>query len=285
LRKRLYRSLFRKVGKSVIFGRNLTLRHADQITLGDDVVLDRESVYDARGAGDEGITIGNRVIVNRGAAIQAKVGRIEIGDDCNIGSDADIIAQGPIVLDANVSVACKAIIAGGRYVVGHAESESNVKQRFSGGPIHIGKNVRIGMGAIVQDGVTIGENAIIAPGAVVYENVAPESVVWGNPARLVRSRIAATSETEHDQLAADTRKLQQEVCEYLEDDLFIEFGPQDFSVGDSLLESGVMDSLALVRLLSWIEQRFGVDLDFESLDPSEIDSVQKIVGRLAERMP
>jgi acyl carrier protein len=82
--------------------------------------------------------------------------------------------------------------------------------------------------------------------------------------------------------AADTR-LQQEVCKYLENDLFIEFGPDGFSLSDSLLDSGVMDSLALVRLLLWTEEKFGVDLDFASLDPSEIDSVDKIVGRIAAR--
>lgn len=289
LRKKLYPFLFRKVGKGVVFGPNLTLRHADQITLGDGVVLDTDSVLSARGAGDEGIVIGNRVIVNRGSSILAKVGRIVIGDDCNIGGGVDIHSQGQIAIDANVSIAGKVIIAGGRYVVQHGDDETNVKQRFTDGPIHIGKNARIGMGAIIQDGVTIGENAIVAPGSVVYESVPAETVVWGNPARAVRKRTASTAPgTESARPVStnvDTEKLQKEVCEYLEDDLFIEFGPDDFSVSDSLLESGVMDSLALVRLLTWSEEKFGVDLDFESLDPSDIDSVQKIVVRLAERMP
>jgi acetyltransferase-like isoleucine patch superfamily enzyme/acyl carrier protein len=285
LRKRLYRSLFHKVGKGVIFGRNLTLNHADRITLGDNVVLDRDSVYDARGAGEAGIVIGNRVIVNRGAAIQAKVGSIEIGDDCNIGSDVDVIAQGPIVLEPNVSIACKAIVAGGRYVVEHETGDRDVKQRFTSGPIRIGRNARIGMGAIVQDGVTIGANAIIAPGAVVYENVPAEAVMWGNPARPVRSRTA-TPGVQMTRPAAvhsrpDTSALQQEVCRYLEEDLFVEFGPDGLSTSESLLAAGVMDSLALVRLLLWSEERFGVKLDFASLDPAEIDSVEKVVARIA----
>jgi acetyltransferase-like isoleucine patch superfamily enzyme/acyl carrier protein len=293
LRKRLYRSLFRKVGKGVIFGRNLTLNHADRITLGDNVVLDRDSVYDARGAGDAGIVIGNRVIINRGAAIQAKVGSIEIGDDCNIGSDVDLIAQGPIIIESNVSIACKAIIAGGRYVVEHEPGDANVKQRFTSGPIRVGRNARIGMGAIIQDGVKIGENAIIAPGAVVYEDVPREAVMWGNPARPVRRRTPAKADAPAKAAAprqpvavgprADTSTLQREVCKYLEDDLFVEFGPNGLSTSESLLDSGVMDSLALVRLLLWSEERFAVKLDLATLDPSEIDSVDKVVGRIAAR--
>jgi acetyltransferase-like isoleucine patch superfamily enzyme/acyl carrier protein len=288
LRKRLYHSLFRKVGRGVIFGQSLTLRHADRITLGDGVMLDRDATLDARGAGDAGIVIGDRVIVNRGAAIQAKVGHIEIGNDCNIGSDVDVIAQGSIILKNSVSIACKATVAGGRYVVERERDEASAKQRFSGGPIQIGSNTRIGMGAIIQDGVTIGDNAIVAPGAVVFEDVPSDSVVWGNPARPVRNRsvtpaVAKAVNGAAAESSAGNSELQQEVCKYLENDLFIEFGPDGFSLSDSLLDSGVMDSLALVRLLLWTEEKFGVDLDFASLDPSEIDSVDKIVGRIAAR--
>ena len=288
LRKRLYRSLFRKVGKGVVFGRNLTLHHTDRITLGDGVMLDRGAVLDARGAGDTGIIIGDRVIVNRGAAIQAKVGHIEIGNDCNIGSNVDVISQGPITLKNRVSIACKATVAGGRYVVEKERDEADAKRRFTNGPIQIGSNTRIGMGAIVQDGVTIGDNTIVAPGAVVFEDVPSDTVVWGNPARPVRSRSATppvgkSGNGATAQPPAGTAWLQQEVCKYLESDLFIEFGPGGFSLSDSLLDSSVMDSLALVRLLLWTEEKFGVDLDFASLDPSEIDSVDKIVSRIAAR--
>ena len=285
LRRYLYPALFRKAGKGAIFGTNLTLHHADRISLGDGVVLDRGAVLDARGAGDEGITIGNRVIVNRGASIQAKVGRIDIGDDCNIGSNVDLVAQGPIILDARVSIACKATIAGGRYVVEKDSGASEAKDRFTSGPIHIGSGTRIGMGAIVQDGVKIGARAIVAPGAVVYEDVSDDMVVWGNPARPVRRRSTASTPTGRKASGptAASTKLLKDICEYLENDLFIEFGADAFSVSDSLLDSNVMDSLALVRLLVWIEETYAVDLDFSSLDPSQIDSVEKIARRIDER--
>lgn len=290
LRKKLYRSLFRKTGKGIIFGANLTLRHADRITLGDGVMLDQDCVLDARGAGEAGIVIGDRVIVSRGAAIQAKVGYIEIGADCTVGSYADLVAQGPIVIEDNVSIAGKAMIAGGRYVVERDAGHPEGKHRFTSGPIRLERNVRIGMGAIVQDGVTVGANAIVAPGSVVYENVPADTVVWGNPARPVRNRPGAVplrepGEPQRQPIAAgtDSTMVRQQVCEYLENDLFVQFGPDDFSVTDSLVDAGVLDSLALVRLLLWLEERFRIDLDFASLDPSEIDSVAKIVERINQR--
>ena len=285
LRKRLCRALFRRAGKGTIFGSGLTLRHGDRVDLGEDVVLDANCVLDARGAGDEGIVIGDRVIVNRGAAIQAKVGYIRIGADCNIGADVQIISQGPIVIERNVSVAGRAIVAGGRYIVDRDDEHPEDKQRMTEGPIRIGRNTRIGMGAIVQDGVTIGANAIVAPGSVVYEDVADDTVVWGNPARPVRRRRATGPVGENAAAASDLEAgaVIKKVCEYLENDLFIEFGPGGYSTADSLIDSGVADSLALVRLLLWIEETFSVNLDFANLDPSEIDSVDKIVARVKGR--
>ena len=290
LRKWLFPSLFRKTGKNCIFGANLTLRHADRITLGDGVVLDQDCLLDARGAGDAGIVIGDRAIVSHGAAIQAKVGHIEIGADCNIGSHVDIVAQGPIVIADNVSIAGNAMIAGGRYVV---ELEGAGHERFTSGSICLGRNVRIGMGAIIQDGVQIGENAIVAPGSVVFESVAAESVVWGNPARPVRHRrrpqdagpVEAGEEPQPrgNGSGSETGSVRQQICDYLREDLFIEFGPDDYGSADSLIDDGVLDSLGLVRLALWIERQFGVEIDLASLDASEIESVDKIAAYVGQR--
>jgi maltose O-acetyltransferase len=53
-------------------------------------------------------------------------------------------------------------------------------------PVTIGAGVWICSGAIICPGVTIGDHAVVGPGAVVMRNVAPYTVVAGNPARFVR---------------------------------------------------------------------------------------------------
>lgn len=53
-------------------------------------------------------------------------------------------------------------------------------------PVSIGTGVWICSGAIICPGVTIGDHAVVGPGAVVMRNVAPYTVVAGNPARFVR---------------------------------------------------------------------------------------------------
>ena len=55
-----------------------------------------------------------------------------------------------------------------------------------GKPITIGHNVWIGGRAVINPGVTIGDNAVIASGAVVTKNVPADTIVGGNPARIIR---------------------------------------------------------------------------------------------------
>lgn len=54
-------------------------------------------------------------------------------------------------------------------------------------PILIKRNAWIGAGATVLPGVTIGENSIVAAGAVVSRDVAPNTVVAGIPAKVVKT--------------------------------------------------------------------------------------------------
>ncbi|WP_137110840.1 CatB-related O-acetyltransferase [Rhodobacter sp. SY28-1] len=66
------------------------------------------------------------------------------------------------------------------------------KAGFTGLPdTVIGHDVWIGHGALILPGVRIGSGAIIGAGSVVTRDVAPYSIVAGNPARLIRPRFAA----------------------------------------------------------------------------------------------
>ena len=55
-----------------------------------------------------------------------------------------------------------------------------------GAPIAIGDNVWIGDSAIVCKGVAIGDNSIVGAGAVVVDDVPPNAIAAGNPARVVK---------------------------------------------------------------------------------------------------
>lgn len=56
-------------------------------------------------------------------------------------------------------------------------------------PVHIGKHVWIGAGAIILKGVTIGDGAIIAAGSVVTRNIPARCLAAGNPAKVVKENV------------------------------------------------------------------------------------------------
>lgn len=53
-------------------------------------------------------------------------------------------------------------------------------------PVRIGKNAWIGAGATILPGVTIGDNAVVGAASVVTRDVAPDTIVAGNPARFIK---------------------------------------------------------------------------------------------------
>lgn len=53
-------------------------------------------------------------------------------------------------------------------------------------PIYIGNDVWIGMNVTILPGVTIGSSSIVGSGSIVTRDVEPNTVVAGNPAKLIR---------------------------------------------------------------------------------------------------
>jgi len=73
------------------------------------------------------------------------------------------------------------------YAAAHAlEAEARNQGWEVARPIVIEDNVWLGGGAIVLPGVRIGRNAVVGAGAVVTRDVAANTVVAGNPARVIR---------------------------------------------------------------------------------------------------
>lgn len=200
LRQLFYPFLFRRTGRGVVFGRHVVIRNGRNVVLGDRVIIDDGCVIDGRGAGPDGVVIGHRVIVNRGTTIQAKIGPIHIGDDCDIGGGSTVHAQGGIHIGRAVVVGGGCKISGGDFQIersagqpgtGDAAATGMVAReqtRWTAGPIRIGDKCLIGMGTIILDGVELGEGTVVGAGTVLTRSVPAYSVVAGVPGRVLRQR-------------------------------------------------------------------------------------------------
>jgi acetyltransferase-like isoleucine patch superfamily enzyme len=189
LRSIFYRGLFRRVGRNVVFGRNLTLRQPHKISLGDNVIIDDDCLLDAKGEGNQGITIGDYVTIGRFSSVVCKDADIEIGSHVNIGSSVKIITanRGKIKIGNSIDIGSSCHFSGGSYDYSEADVLPSSRRKETRG-ILVEDLSWIGVGVIVLDGVTIGTQSIIGAGAVVLSDIPPASMAAGVPAEVKRVR-------------------------------------------------------------------------------------------------
>lgn len=137
------------------------------------------------------IFIGENVNLN---AVSFEAGRINpspelrIGDRVNIGRKTSISINEKVEIGDDTSISWDCFIADSD---GHPISPER-RLRHEGidsseiKPVYIGKNVWIGAGSRILKGVTVGDNSIVATNSVVTKNVPPNTIIAGNPAKVVK---------------------------------------------------------------------------------------------------
>jgi acetyltransferase-like isoleucine patch superfamily enzyme len=154
----------------------------------------------------------NKVVVGEASMIGATIifehqhGEVIIGNNVYIGSST-IVCKNKVVFEDNILVAwgvtfydhnshsldfrsrqkdIRQVVDdfnnnGGRYLAN--KDWTTVKSA----PITIKQNAWIGMDSLIMKGVTIGEGAIVAARSVVTKDVAPFTIVGGNPAVFIKT--------------------------------------------------------------------------------------------------
>lgn len=187
LRSRLYRLLLGNVGRNVIFGMNVVLRHPHKIVIGNNVVIDDNCLLDAKGRNNEGIIIGDGVFVGRNTILSCKNGTIVLGNHVNIGFNCEIVSASRVTVGEKVLIAAYSYLIGADHDFGRTDIPVFEQARTARG-IQIDDNVWIGAGVMVTDGVTIGRDSIVGTGSVVARDIPEYGVALGNPARVIKSR-------------------------------------------------------------------------------------------------
>lgn len=119
--------------------------------------------------------------------------RVQLGENCLIQCDIEF---GNYILTANNV----AFVGKDDHITNKAEKLIWNSGRGDSLKTYIGNDVWIGHGAIILAGVTVGDGAIVAAGSVVTKDVAPCTIVGGNPAKHIKNRFSTEEEEMKHQL-------------------------------------------------------------------------------------
>jgi galactoside O-acetyltransferase len=116
---------------------------------------------------DGPLEIGSNTDIATGCFLAANEGGLRIGNDVLIGPNCTIVSNSYIYDDISRPV--------------REQGKRSIGTR-------IGNNVMLGAGVVVLDGSQIEDGAIVTPNSVVSGHVQSNSIVQGNPARLIFRR-------------------------------------------------------------------------------------------------
>ena len=190
LRSRLYPLILGSVGKNVVFGINVSVRHGHKIHIGDNVVIDDLCCLDAKGTDNKGITIGNGVFIGRNTILSCKNGDIEIDDRANIGFNCEVFSASRVRVGKDILMAAYTYLVGGDHLYDRVDIPVLQQGRTARG-IEVGDGTWLGTHVVVSDGSTIGRDSIIGAGAVVIGDIPEYSIATGIPAKVSRDRREA----------------------------------------------------------------------------------------------
>ncbi len=198
-----------KISNTAVIGENVSL--GKEITIGEyTVICDNASIGDRTEIrhhvvigentiiGDDCVVRSNSVIGEEGMGIASdnmegppelipQIGNVVIGNKVETGTFTTInrgTLDSTIIKD-NVKIGHHVNI--GHNVIIEEDSILTSCCEVSGSST-IGRNVWIGINACVLEYIRIGDRAKVGMGAVVVKDVAPEKIVVGNPARILRDR-------------------------------------------------------------------------------------------------
>lgn len=72
---------------------------------------------------------------------------------------------------------------------------------------------------------------------------------------------------------------------FILDELLLGTGPESLDPDENLLESNILDSLSLMRIVIFLEEQFGTPVDDGELVPENFQTVNRIKSLVTNKQP
>lgn len=123
-------------------------------------------------------TLGENTVINA-PIFTILADKVKIGKNVVIMNNFQCMSAGGLTIEDNTMISLNCTIATNNH-------DMYNRDVITCKPVHIKKNVWIGVNVTILPGVTIGENAVIGAGAVVTKDIPTCAVAVGNPARIIK---------------------------------------------------------------------------------------------------
>jgi UDP-2-acetamido-3-amino-2,3-dideoxy-glucuronate N-acetyltransferase len=122
-----------------------------------------------------------------GAFVEIQKG-VKIGKNCKISSHT-FICEG-VTIEDNVFIGHNVTFINDLYPrATAADGQLQTEDHWTCIPTYVKKGSSIGSSATLLCGITVGENAVVGAGSVVTKDVPPNTIVAGNPAKVLRKKL------------------------------------------------------------------------------------------------
>ncbi|MHA1381995.1 MAG: acyltransferase [Candidatus Helarchaeota archaeon] len=192
-----WKSRLNSLGKNSVIDVGVQILNPNWISIGENTHIDKFSILVAGPLRE-----GKRVICNKtNDNYKGEKGQLIIGNNSHIAPYVLINAQGGVLLENNANFATGSkIFSISNHYRNLNDKNDNTLFKFSNrvssdqqciivGPVVMKKNSGLGINSVILPGATIGENSWVGSMSCVINNIPPNVIASGNPAKTIKKRI------------------------------------------------------------------------------------------------
>jgi len=157
-------SQFKNIGEHVVIEANVLVFHPENISIGSNVYIGHNTIL--KGYYKNEMVIQEGTWIGQGCFFHS-AGGIRIGKSVGVGPYVKMLTSTHISDDLGQPVLHNPLVCK---------------------KVEIGNGADIGIASIIMPGVIVGDGAIIGAGSIVTKSVPENTVVAGNPARIIKMR-------------------------------------------------------------------------------------------------